>query len=132
MIPQRTNKAEYVFIFWWANQELKQETVKVELLNLTKPEIFIFMRFVDTDSQLPTKPSNFHFKCHSNSESYDQDVFIYNFKGGQNCSFTVEGFFPLLLCHFFLAYSIPPSPWMTISVDENTNFTKIINIKIFV
>ena len=51
------------------------------------------MPFVDTNSHLTTKPSNFDIKCHSNSESYDQNGFIgTKFKGGQNFLFTVGGF----------------------------------------
>ena len=34
------------------------------------------MPFVDTNSHLTTKPSNFDIKCHSNSESYDRQFFL--------------------------------------------------------
>ena len=52
------------------------------------------MQFVDKNSNLTTKPSNFDIKCQSNSESYDQHVFFgTKFKGGQNFFFTLAGFF---------------------------------------
>ena len=52
------------------------------------------MPFVDTNSHLTTKPSNFDIKCHSNSESYDRHGFFgTKFRGGQNFLFTVGGFF---------------------------------------
>ena len=41
------------------------------------------MPFVDTNSHLTTKPSNFDIKCQSNSESYDQHGFLVTkFMGG--------------------------------------------------
>ena len=52
------------------------------------------MPFVDTNSHLTTRPSNFDIKCHSNSESYDRQVFFgTKFRGGQIFIFTVGGFF---------------------------------------
>ena len=43
------------------------------------------MPFVDTNSHLTTKPSNFDIKCHSNSKSYDRHGFFgTKFKGSQN------------------------------------------------
>ena len=84
---QGTNKVEYVFIFWWTNQRLKQESVKVELFKPTTPKICIFMLFVYTNSHLTTKPSNFDIKCQSNSESYDwHGLFWTKFKVGKNFS----------------------------------------------
>ena len=60
----------------------------------TKPKIFIFTPFIDADSHLTTKPSNFDIKFHSYSESYDQHGFFgTNFRGGQNFLFTLGGFF---------------------------------------
>ena len=51
------------------------------------------MPFVDTNSHLTTKPSNFDIKCPSNSESYDHhDFFGTKFKGGQSFLFTMGGF----------------------------------------
>ena len=64
---QRSHKFEYVFCCWWRNQELKQETVKVELLKPTTPKKCIFMSFLDTNSHLSTKPWNFDIKSQSNS-----------------------------------------------------------------
>ena len=59
-----------------------------------KPKISIFMPFIDTNSHLTTKPSNFDIKCYSNSESYDRHGFFgTNFRGGQNFLFTLGGFF---------------------------------------
>ena len=55
---------------------MNKSTVKVELLKPTKPKICIFMPFVDTNSHLTTKPSNFDIKCHSNCESYDRQGFF--------------------------------------------------------
>ena len=67
------------------NQKLKKKSVKVELLEPTTTKICNFMQFVDTNSYLTTKPSNFDLKCQSNSESYDRHIlFATKFKGGQN------------------------------------------------
>ena len=91
---QRTHTFEYVFSCWWTNQELKQETVKVELLKPTTPENCIFMPFVDINSHLTTKPYNFDIKCQSNYESYDWHGFFGTiFTGGQNFLLTVGSFF---------------------------------------
>ena len=60
---QRTNKDDYVFSFGWKNQELKQYTVKVELLKPTTPKNCIFMLFVDTNSPLTTKLHIVEIKC---------------------------------------------------------------------
>ena len=78
MSQQRTHKFEYVFCFWWTNQELKKYTVKVELLKPTTPKNCIFMPFLDTNSHLTTKPYNFDIKCQSNSESYDRHSFFWD------------------------------------------------------
>ena len=94
MSQQRTHKFEYVFCCWWTNQELKQYTVKVELLKPTTPKNCIFMPFLDTNSHLTTKLYNFDIKCQSNSESYDRHIFFgTKFRGGQNLLITVGGFF---------------------------------------
>ena len=53
----------------------------------------MFMPFVDTNSHLTTKPSNFDIKCHSNYESYDLHGFFgTKVRGGHNFIFTVVGF----------------------------------------
>ena len=52
------------------------------------------MPFLDTNSNLATKPEYFDIKCPSNSESYDWHGFFgTKFRGGQNFLLTVEGFF---------------------------------------
>ena len=52
------------------------------------------MPFVDTNSHLTTKPSNFDIKCHSNFESYDQHGFFgTKLRGGQKILLMVGGFF---------------------------------------
>ena len=54
---QRTNKLEYVFSFWWTNQELKQQSVNVELLKPTTPNICILCcLFTQTATWRPTHP----------------------------------------------------------------------------
>ena len=45
---QRTHQFEHVFFCWWTNLELKQLTVKVELLKPTTPKNCIFMPFYTT------------------------------------------------------------------------------------
>ena len=47
------------------------------------------MPFVDINSHLTTKPSNFDIKCKINSESYDRQGT--KFKGDQNFLFRVGG-----------------------------------------
>jgi hypothetical protein len=52
------------------------------------------MPFLDTNSQLTTKPYNFDIKCLSNSESYDRHGFSGSkFRGGQNFLITVGGLY---------------------------------------
>ena len=57
-------------------KSLSSKHSKLNFLKPIKPKICIFMAFVDTNSHLTTKPSNFDIKCHSNSERYDQHVFL--------------------------------------------------------
>ena len=53
------------------------------------------MPFLDTNSHLTTKLYNFDIKCHSNSESYDQQVFFgTKFRGGEIFFFFTIGGFP--------------------------------------
>ena len=52
------------------------------------------MPFLDTNSQMRTKPYNCDIKCQRNSESYDRHgIFGTKLRGGQNFSFTVGSFF---------------------------------------
>ena len=52
------------------------------------------MLFLDTNSQLTTKPYTFDIKCQSISESYDRHGFGGpSLGGGQNFVLTVRGFF---------------------------------------
>ena len=91
---QRTHKFEYVFCCWLTNQELMQQTVKIELLKPTTANNWTFMPFLDTNSHLSTKPYNFDIKFQSNSESYDRHGFSgTKFRRGQNFVLTVWGFF---------------------------------------
>ena len=71
------------------------------------------MPFVDTNSYLTTKPSNFDIKCQSKSESYDQHGFFgTKFKGGQTFFFTVGGFFNKI--EYSWADRLDPLMWNTI------------------
>ena len=52
------------------------------------------MPFVNTNSHLTTKPSNFYIKFQSNSKRFDRQIFFgTKFKGGQNFLFTLGGFY---------------------------------------
>ena len=52
------------------------------------------MPFMDTNSQMTTKPYNCDIKCQSNYESYDRYIFFgATLRGGQNLLLTVGSFF---------------------------------------
>ena len=60
-----------------------------------------FMPFVDTNSNLKTKPYSFDIKSQSISESYDQHIFFgTKFRGGQNFFIYPGRFFQQAIVHW--------------------------------
>ena len=90
---QRTNKIGYALCCWWTNQELKQKTVKVQILRLTTTKKVFVMPFGDTNTHLMTEQYNFYIKCNGNSESYDQHGTLEPNLGGVRIVIDHESFF---------------------------------------
>ena len=67
------------------NQELKQQSVKVELLKPTTPKIcFLCHLFTKTGTWQPKPSIYLYIKCQSNSESYNRHGYLWaSLRGGR-------------------------------------------------